>query len=285
MKKILINIYSLILKIIPENLKDEYISITVNTLKKTDILTYAYNNIGILKWANDEISGEKFVIEKVLKTRLSFENELILFDVGANIGRYSIMLSETLPCSQIYAFEPNIYAFEIFKKNTNKKNIKAYKFGLGTENAVGKIYTYADELHSEHASIFEGHKYVISDKLSRKEIVAIEIEIKTLDSFCNENNIDHIDFLKIDTEGYEYKIICGAINLIKEKKVKIIQFEFNVANILSRTFLKDFYNLLFPQYNFYRVDTERLIPLGEYNSANEIFKFQNILLIDSDLEK
>ena len=59
-----------------------------------------------------------------------------------------------------------------------------------------------------------------------------------------------------------------------------MQFEFNEMNVISRVFLKDFYDLLGDEWDFFRLDTRKLIYLGRrYDSANEIFKFQNIVAI------
>lgn len=285
-KQLLIRICRKFLKTIPEKFKDEFIYLTINTLKNTDVLTYAYNNIGILKWENQEISGEKFVIEEILKPIVSKQSKMIFFDVGANVGSYSLMLSEIISKSEIYAFEPNPLTYRILKNNLvhiNNKNIKILNFGFGRYNSTEYLYTYKNEPQSGHASLFKEYKDVIDSEQSKKEIIPLEVTLKRMDTFCLENGIDYIDFIKIDTEGYEYNIISGAKELLQENRIGIIQFEFNVTNIISKTFLKDFYDILYPRYKFYRVDTKRIIPLGEYKSINEIFSFQNILAINETI--
>jgi len=67
---------------------------------------------------------------------------------------------------------------------------------------------------------------------------------------------------------------------LSARRIGLIQFEFNELNVLSRVFLKDFYDLL-PGYSLYRMDTDRLHPLGDYSPINEIFRYQNILAIPS----
>ena len=59
MKKLFINIYSNLLKFIPKKYYDIYTQ-TINILKKTDVLNYAYNSMGILKWQNEQLSGEEY---------------------------------------------------------------------------------------------------------------------------------------------------------------------------------------------------------------------------------
>lgn len=141
------------------------------------------------------------------------------------------------------------------------------------------IYTYLNDLNSEHASLY---KEVFSDLHKDKSITSVKIELARLDEFCNNNKIDSIDFLKIDTEGNELDVLKGSIQMINEGKIKIIQFEFNEMNIISRVFLKDFYQIL-KDYKIYRLSEKRLIPLFQYDATNEIFKFQNMLAIHNTL--
>jgi FkbM family methyltransferase len=192
-------IYYLLLKILPKKYYDRYICFTIKTLKNTDALTFAYNSLGILKWQNEEISGEKFVIEKVLMTKFCDKNEIIFFDIGANIGKYCKMLSKSFPQSKVFAFEPNPNSYKILEKN-KLENINISPLGFGNKRMKKKIFTYKDDLTSEHSSIFKDHHKVISEDLINKEIVSFEINITTLDYFCKKNNIDYIDFIKIYTE-------------------------------------------------------------------------------------
>lgn len=104
------------------------------------------------------------------------------------------------------------------------------------------------------------------------------IDAIKLDEFCADNGIDFIDFMKIDAEGHELEIFKGATRMINENRIGMIQFEFNLHNIYSRVFLRDFYNIL-PNYNIYRLDTERLIPIHDYSHVHEIFIYQNLLAI------
>jgi hypothetical protein len=61
------------------------------------------------------------------------------------------------------------------------------------------------------------------------------IEIQTVDYFCNCNDINEIDILKIDTEGYDFEVLLGAKKMIKEKKINFIFFEFFAIGTKSNT--------------------------------------------------
>lgn len=283
MKIAIRKVYSIFLKLIPKRHHDKFINLTISILKKTNILVYAYNSMGILKWENEEISGEAHVINDILPKYLKKESKPVLFDVGANIGNYSLLLAKNYPNARICSFEPNPYSFAELKGNLKGSKIKVYNFGFGQNKSKKNLYVYKKNTESQHASLYNEFGKVINTELGKEEILPIEVEINTIDSFCVDENINNIDFIKIDVEGHEFAILKGALNMINHKRIKIIQFEFNVANILSKIFLKDFYELLSMNYEFYRLDSNRLIYLGDYDSTNEIFKYQNIIAINKEI--
>ena len=73
------------------------------------------------------------------------------------------------------------------------------------------------------------------------------VETNTIDNFCKINDIKHIDILKIDTEGYEEKVISGAKRMLKNQKIDIIQIELTHSDIYKNqnsNFVKNsFYGL------------------------------------------
>lgn len=243
-----------------------------------DLLLTAYHQRGILKYWNNNVSGESYVIDSVLKSYFP-DGEATIFDAGANIGDYSKEIKKSFPRSKIYAFEPNINTFKSLDDKLSSTDIKRFCVGLGSCASRQKLYTYASDSESQHASVY---KEVLSDLHKADEILEVEFETVSLDEFCEEHEIETVDFLKIDTEGHELEVIVGAKKKISEGKIGIIQFEFNEMNIISRVFLKDFYDAL-SNYNIYRIDSKRLIPLFNYDSSNEIFKFQNFLAVKKSL--
>lgn len=248
-------------------------------LTNIDLLPIAYRQNGILNFENDYLSGEGYVLREVLPKYFQSLARPTIFDVGANIGDYSEHLLGLFPSAEIYAFEPNPATYLRLKSRFSGANINCLQLCLGDEIGVQRIYSYQHEEDSQHATLYRN---VLTDLHHAKGVIEFECEVATLDSFCESHHVNEIHFLKIDVEGHELKVLMGAQSLLRENKISIIQFEFNEMNIMSRSFLKDFYEVL-PQYNFYRLGTGKLIPLGKYASLNEIFKFQNILAIHQSL--
>jgi FkbM family methyltransferase len=242
--------------------------------KNINLLMHAYHQMGIHK-ASSEGSGEIWFIERILKDVYRNYPELTFFDIGANVGNYTQMLKNSFNSARIHAFEPldrNYIHYCAAFKNCN--DIFPNKMALGAEESIVTIHS-SEGTHHEHATLY---KEVLEDLLAKDQFFSEEIRMTTIDSYCIEKNISEIHFIKIDTEGHEFDILKGAQTMLKEGRIKIIQFEFNEMNIVSKIFLKDFYSLL-KDFEFYRLDTESLIPLGKYNSMNEIFQFQNLVAL------
>lgn len=214
-------------------------------------------------------SGEKpalFYIRNHLKNL----SDPILFDVGANVGNYSILLREVFGNkAKIYSFEPSHKTFHKLSLNVGGKNL--YNFGFGSENK--KVNLYSNPNKSGLASVYERNLEHVNLSLKDSE----EVEIITLDSFCKEHDIKHIDFLKIDVEGHELEVLRGAEKLINSGMLDFIQFEFGGCNIDSRTYFKDFYYLLKDKYKIYRIVKDGVYPINKYREIYEAFNTTNYL--------
>lgn len=240
------------------------------------LFTLSVRGLGLLNHKNQKVSGEAYLINKLLKEI----NPDMILDIGANVGNYTKLLANNYAeGSRILSFEPHPKTFEILENNLDDegyRSIELYNIGFGSENKFIDIYDYKAKDGSSHASIY---KNVISDIHKCKDVVKHKIEIKTLDSFCAEYDINQIDFLKIDTEGNEYEVLQGASELIQNRKIKIIHFEFNEMNVISRYFFKDFFDYLV-DYDIYRLLQNGLIPIKNYSPLScELFAFQNIVAI------
>lgn len=236
---------------------------------------FSLRGLGVLNYENDKVSGEDFFLKKMF-----LENKnMTVIDVGANIGNYSMKIMRIEPTSNVYSFEPHPNTFSKLAETSQKFGFKAFNLGCGGEKSKLKLYDYANRNGSSHASLF---KEVI-EKIHKSESKEILVNIIKLDDFVIEHNINEIDLLKIDTEGNELNVLKGFENHMKLKKVKVIHFEFNEMNVVSRTFFKDFYEFL-ELYDFYRMLPDSLVPLKEYNPLFcEIFAYQNIVAIRRDV--
>jgi FkbM family methyltransferase len=225
--------------------------------------------LGIYNYEDQRASGEKTFLERTAK---QLE---VVFDVGGNVGNYAKEIKRLNMRCRVYSFEPHPAAYQRLAVVAKQHVFEAFNFGFGKENGRQSLYDYNNSSFSSHASIYPA---VIKD-IHKGEPVNYEIEIRTIDAFVEEYGIETIDLLKIDTEGSEYDILLGASNVIEEKKVKLIHFEFNEMNVLSRVFFRDFYYLL-RDFALFRMLRDGLLHFHEYRPIeNELFAYQNILAI------
>ncbi len=239
-----------------------------------DLLRLAYGSRGIGKYEDLEQSGERYLIEKVLPQLLPTA-PLTFLDVGANEGSFAHQLRARFPEARLMAFEPNPASYQRLVKASEKLGFRAIHAAVGPVNGTASLYDRPEQEGTAHASL---HRDVLTDLHLLRDVREYQVDVITLDTFTQKNGIQKVDFLKIDTEGHELEVLRGGTRLITEGRVSVIQFEFNEMNVISRCFLRDFYNLL-PDYDIFRLDTNRLIPLGPYASINEVFQFHNLLAL------
>ena len=214
-------------------------------------------------------SGEIYALQYIYD-QLKESSSVTIFDVGANVGKYSNLLKDTFGNkAQIFSFEPSKKTFQKLLLNTN--NINSYNFGFGYENQKLTLFSNADE--SGLASLYKRKLDHFNIQMDRTE----EVEIKTIDKFCIQNDINHIHFLKLDIEGHELKALEGAKKLVSSGNIDYIQFEFGGCNIDSKSYFRDFFYLLKDNYTIFRIVKDGLFKIDDYKERYETFSTTNFL--------
>ena len=230
-------------------------------------------NIGGGSDLND--SGELWALRHAARA-LDGVRPLTVFDVGANIGGYaSAVLRELKGRVHLCCFEPSKAAFsKLAEAVSGFENVQLFNIGLS--NADGPVLLHADAPCSGLASFYHRRLDHIGISMPMSE----EVETRTLDGFCAEHAIESIDFLKLDVEGHELKVLEGAGGLIAKDAIGFIQFEFGGCNIDSRTFFQDLFYLLNPRFRVYRILKHGLAPIDHYRETLEQFVTTNFLAIN-----
>lgn len=141
----------------------------------------------------------------------------LIFDVGANIGKFSSNLNRFFPDSQFYCFEPIGSTFARLEQNLSKSNFNLIRKALGEKNESITI-KINDEHRSDINSLLPKNQPFESDKMETLEVI-------TLDSFLKNDQISQVDFLKIDTEGFDLLVLKGARENLESGKIKFIYVE------------------------------------------------------------
>lgn len=138
-----------------------------------------------------------------------------IFDVGANIGQTSRHFHQSFPNANIWSFEPIQNTFNTLKKNTaNLERVRCFHHAFGNVNETRKIYP-------NEASEMDSFVEELQDLSRTPEWV----DVKTINDFGAAHNIETIDLLKTDTEGWDLQVIEGASRYLEEKKIKFIYSE------------------------------------------------------------
>lgn len=132
-----------------------------------------------------------------------------VFEVGARYGDETKILKTTFPNSEIFSFECNPNTIDKCKTNLkDMKNINFYEIGLGETEQILPFYSYIK--NNDGASSFLKR---IDFKDTQKQTGFVTIN--RLDNFVKSNNIQNIDVLCMDVQGFELNILKGAGDFIK----------------------------------------------------------------------
>jgi len=196
-----------------------------------------------------------------------------VFDVGAHAGRFSMFI-ERLPGFEgnIYAFEPVPQTYSMLRDNlrlNNSKRVRAAQCAVCDRPARVTMNLFPPEFSSWNSM---GRPLMTAPNGKKVSPSAtVDVPAISIDSFCYENNIETIHFLKVDVEGFEKSVFEGARRMLAEHKIHRICFE------ISRDPLKgagvqagDVFQVLESfGYTIYRFDPARQKFAGPVHDSNE----------------
>ncbi len=141
-------------------------------------------------------------------------NVNIIFDVGANVGSMTLAYRKRFPDAKLYSFEPVNETFHQLKEATkNDSNIHCYQMALAAQNGSGII----------NVGSKSGQNSLVIRQQS--ETNSQEVKLITLDDFIKKEEIEKIDILKIDVEGFECDVLRGAERTLESGKILYIFIE------------------------------------------------------------
>lgn len=148
-----------------------------------------------------------------LDTLFGAANFRTVLDVGANAGQSALAYLESFPLADIYSFEPVAETFEELKLATGKAGPRFHGFNLalGAHPGSAEIFLHGDSKINS----------IVHNRSDRKQTIQVE----TLDRVLDEEQLAYVDFLKIDTEGFELEVLSGAGNALRDHRIGIIFVE------------------------------------------------------------
>lgn len=217
----------------------------------------------------EEDRGQVKLLKKLLKP------DQVFFDIGANIGVITLIAANLLTEGDVHAFEPSNHHLEKLHRNlevNDFQNVKVNPFGLSDENAVHELYLPNEK---EDRIRNTGRATVNEIQAEDEEFKKEEIETRCLDSYVQEQNVNRIDFLKIDVEGEELSVLRGGADTIKEYQPRVTM-ELNRHHLdragVSPGDVLEYWNK--HNYSVYRIGYDgEVIPIS---NAEEFHEHQNL---------
>lgn len=168
--------------------------------------------------------AEKILVQNIIKPGM------VVFDVGANVGDYSVLFSELVSSQgKIYSFEPASSTFKKLQSRTEKlglQNISLFQNIVFSNHGQLIEFNEFPEAYSVWNSV--GKPAMLNPETGKEYVPIVTTELirtVSLDSFCKEQNIEKIDYLKLDVEGAESDALQGSVDLLKRQAIRFIQFE------------------------------------------------------------
>ncbi len=208
-----------------------------------------------------------FQQKKIIKfINNKFSKPITVFDVGAHYGETIKLFSNKLKIKKIYSFEASPKNFKILNKNFIKyrsEKIKIYNFGLGDKISNSFINQAIESSSSSINKLNKDSKYFMKKlkilNIKNKDLFSHQIPIKifTLDHFIENNEIENVDLLKIDTEGYEFNIIKGLSKY--SHKIKLIYFEHHYDDMIIKNYKFGDIHQLLNNKNFMMIKKSKML--------------------------
>jgi len=242
-----------------------------NKLLNLSLRLLGFNNYGPV-----DKSGERYFLECFAST-----NPVFCVDVGANVGRYSeFLLSNT--SSDVFAFEPLPGAFERLKILKEKFEDRFVIVNKGCAEKSDALELCFGSDSSELASFSSEVKGI--DYVGNTNVNSIFVETTSLDDFFDSSQTsvpERCDLIKIDTEGFEYEVLRGAIKFIEKYKPRMIQIEFNLNHLFRGHSLK-FLTKNIDGYIFFRILPNRhgMVQCNVDEFSSNVFQYSNYLLVE-----
>jgi FkbM family methyltransferase len=208
--------------------------------------------------------------------RLAVLEPKYVFDVGANEGEWSRMAAQLYPACTIHAFEIVPSTCEELVRNTRGlPGLVINNFGLSDETGQIAVSLAGDDSKVATGCKVEGMR--CHEEYYQRQLLC---PIRRASDYLAETGLACIDFVKIDVEGMDLKVIRGFADRLRI--VRALQFEYGGFNVASRDLLRDCYRYLTDRGFVVGKVFPRCVDFFEYHYSRENFYVGNYLAVRAD---
>jgi len=142
----------------------------------------------------------------------------VVFDVGANLGQTVGVVRNHFSRPVIHSFEPGETTFQQLKANTaGIPGLHLNNFGLG---ARVERRAFLENDHPDMSSFLEPGQDSWGTVTGRREV-----ELDTVDHYCQSSAVSHVDILKVDTQGFDFEVVRGAAGMFGRHRIHLVYME------------------------------------------------------------
>ena len=178
-------------------------------------------------------NGEYWLLEQVL---CGSARDLTLLDVGANVGDWTI---RALTLASVRGKRIHGYAFE---PCTSTREILEHRLKDASDV---EICAFALSSAEGEADFFSSGPGIGTNSLGPISGTCVErVRLTTIDKFLERNEINRVDLLKIDAEGFDCSVLEGAARSLVDGKIDVVQFEYNWRWVVNKASLHRVFTLI-----------------------------------------
>jgi len=193
----------------------------------------------------------------------------VIIDCGAHMGTDSIELHKIFPGAYIHSFEPVPVIFDkLCQKTKPYKNIFTYNLALSNKDESTKMFVSSSG--SDGSSSLLAPKTHLQDHPAVLFNEVIEINTKKLDTWAEEHNIDRVDFLWLDMQGFEYQMLFASHKILPT--VKVIHTEVSLKETYEGVLIYPLFKKWLEEHGF--IVIKEMIPEGT-DMGNVVFVRKN----------
>ena len=232
---------------------------------------------------NDRFKNGEVMLQDAILKCVGTADALVILDVGANTGQWSTLVLGAIQrhggtAVEMHVFEPAPAAFHALQSNLSSFTSSVR---LSCNQVAVSNFTGTADFRIV-APLSEVNTLEPLDRAAGLETVTVSCT--SLDEYCRELGLSHIFFVKIDTEGNDFRVLEGASGLLMRGCVDFLQFEYNHRWIAFRNYLKDVFDLVQPfQYEIGKITPSGIEFYDRWDPDLERFVEGNYLLCKKSL--
>lgn len=149
----------------------------------------------------------------------------VVIDGGAHLGDMVDRFGALLPKAEFHCFEPDPELCKIIEKKF-LGNSQVHVVQAALSDAVGKAVLNINVSRATNSLLPSAESLQPDLKQLCELVKQVEVKVTTIDEYCRANSIEHIDFIKLDLQGYDYLALKGAKATLKNTKVVLVEVLF-----------------------------------------------------------